>query len=745
MPGTGEEPQGEETNQPKDRKQELVQKRGQQKGVITRFSKILQRSQTEEDRTKVLEYLDKMKSAMEKFENICIAYVELLEEEGTDTEESDNYLFEVEDQYMERVKAAKTWLKQVTVTDQETVKVSDNASVEPKVKASHVEPTDQTLLLSYVNLPKVELEVYSGDPLRYHSFFAIFDEHVGQSQISDAVKLSRLLQYTSGKAKESIRCCSIVGGAEGYAKAREILEQRFGNPHVISEAIMSTLRSGKPVKTPSELQQLADDLGNYYAILSSLGKLPEIDTQHSIIGIVKRLQTYIQNRWRKEAMKIKHSDDVYPTFQQFVQFVVEESLQANDPVYGEGISCSSSVSRSPASVSSTRSSQYASSFSTDVSSHNVRPCKACGESHKLFYCPVFKSMRPVDRLQFVKVNLLCENCLMDNHVVADCRRPTVCTVPGCGQRHTKFIHVSQGLSDQTQSTVNRDTIVHQADNASSCDKHTAIGVPVVPVRVEGHVHTCALLDTASTNTFCTRELVEAAHLKGTCTSLSLNTLCSKGSESKNTLVVDLYLNSEYHPKPVHLTNVYVIDHIPATVPDVDVSKYPHLRGVTVNVARSKVDILIGQDNHELLIPHETKTGNPTQPYAVRSLLGWSFCGPLCRPKSTQSDSVISNVVSLNQTLSVDPVVGVVDRNVCSVDQCCITVQCDAPESINHLYSQVESELHSASQIVMSSTKFVRCMDPPKIPCISASMMPSQHAYWPHSVNVMSAVQNSHVT
>ena len=75
-------------------------------------------------------------------------------------------------------------------------------------------------LSSLLNVPKVELDIFDGDPLKYQSFLAIFDEIV-DSKISDGqIKLTRLLQYTSGLAKSSIRNCALIGGNAGYKQAR---------------------------------------------------------------------------------------------------------------------------------------------------------------------------------------------------------------------------------------------------------------------------------------------------------------------------------------------------------------------------------------------------------------------------------------------------------------------------------------------------------------------------------------------
>ena len=74
------------------------------------------------------------------------------------------------------------------------------------------------------------------------------------------LKLVRLLQYTMGVAKSAISNCTLVGGDLGYKQARDILKSRFGNVHLITQRIVSDLKSGKKVSKPMELQQLADDL-----------------------------------------------------------------------------------------------------------------------------------------------------------------------------------------------------------------------------------------------------------------------------------------------------------------------------------------------------------------------------------------------------------------------------------------------------------------------------------------------------
>ena len=75
-----------------------------------------------------------------------------------------------------------------------------------------------------------------------------------------------------------------------------------------------------------------------------------------------------------------------------------------------------------------------------------------------------------------------------------------------------------------------------------------------------------------------------------------------------------------------LRNVFVIDEIPASRSQVDVAKFKHLAGLEVMNSESNVDLLIGQDNAEALIPLEVRRGSVDEPFAVRTILGWSLHG-----------------------------------------------------------------------------------------------------------------------
>ena len=49
---------------------------------------------------------------------------------------------------------------------------------------------------------------------------------------------------------------------------------------------------------------------------------------------------------------------------------------------------------------------------------------------------------------------------------------------------------------------------------------------------------------------------------------------------------------------------------------------PHLTGLQLGTPPGPIDLLIGMDHAELLMPKEMRTGGEREPYAIRTKLGW---------------------------------------------------------------------------------------------------------------------------
>ena len=83
-------------------------------------------------------------------------------------------------------------------------------------------------------LPKRELLTFDGNPLNYWRFVNNFETNIANETRSARKKLVYLIQHYEGEAREAVEDCSILDAEEGYKKAREILLQQFGRPHVVA-------------------------------------------------------------------------------------------------------------------------------------------------------------------------------------------------------------------------------------------------------------------------------------------------------------------------------------------------------------------------------------------------------------------------------------------------------------------------------------------------------------------------------
>ena len=265
-------------------------------------------------------------------------------------------------------------------------------------------------------------------------------------------------------------------------------------------------------------------------------------------------------------------------------------------------------------------------------------------------------MKTEERLKFARENKLCYNCLNGGHMAHRCGLRRTCSIPGCGKKHTKFLH-PMGQSQADSNTDESGASVTQGNNGfvggesenfslSGAGGSRRVVLPIVPVIVKTpgsqlEVETHALLDSGSTHSFCSSELAEKLKIKGKPQTLSLTTLEKADSEMQVT-TVSLEVHEAGGKNVVELPSVFTRPMLPIDLDNMakseDVRRWKHLKDIELpRVDAKKVMLLIGQDCPEALLPREIRKGGKGEPYATRTLLGWTLNGPLGgtrKPKAT---------------------------------------------------------------------------------------------------------------
>ena len=302
-------------------------------------------------------------------------------------------------------------------------------------------------------------------------------------------------------------------------------------------------------------------------------------------------------------------------------------------------------------------------------------CLLCPSVHPLYACGVFKKKSINQRLAFVAHHKLCCICFSKEHATINCPADIVCKK--CSLNHSTYIHVDDVIVNKDVDVdVNTVTPVDIPTNSSgttlasnSADDTPSSDytfMPTVSVVVNESYKTHALLDSGSTNSFITSDAVKCFGLSGKTVIYrhsTVDTLCMTTS----TKVVNFILYSLDGSKSLTMSNIFVVEEVPYTYsPCRDLSMYPHLSDVPISPVYppAKVDILIGQDNSEALVPLQVLKGNPGDPFCVLTKFGWTL-NSVFPGSSTHcvSHCVVSNFVYTSIDAKVEVLSDIADDHV----------------------------------------------------------------------------------
>ncbi len=88
------------------------------------------------------------------------------------------------------------------------------------------------------SLPKREIQIFDGDPLQYPSFIRAFENGIESKSDSYSDCLYYLKQFTRGRPRDLVMSCQHVDPERGYAQAKALLQEHFGDEQMIAAAYM---------------------------------------------------------------------------------------------------------------------------------------------------------------------------------------------------------------------------------------------------------------------------------------------------------------------------------------------------------------------------------------------------------------------------------------------------------------------------------------------------------------------------
>ena len=133
-----------------------------------------------------------------------------------------------------------------------------------------------------LNLPRIEIDRFDGNPRHYTSFMASFRQCVESITFDNNTRLSLLLYHTKGEAPTAISSFINTLDGTGFDLDMKRLKSRFGSPHVICETVLSDLNDYPDAHTPPDIRQFTDQLSNVSVILKEHSMYAVMDTQNFI-------------------------------------------------------------------------------------------------------------------------------------------------------------------------------------------------------------------------------------------------------------------------------------------------------------------------------------------------------------------------------------------------------------------------------------------------------------------------------
>ena len=280
---------------------------------------------------------------------------------------------------------------------------------------------------------------------------------------------------------------------------------------------------------------------------------------------------------------------------------------------------------------------------------------------------------------------ICLKC----HAVHPLHAEDICCKQ-CNLNHSTYIHVDDVIVNKdvdvnTVTPVDIPTNFSGTTLASNSADDTPSGdytfMPTVSVVVNESYNTHALLDSGSTNSFITSDAVKCLGLSGKTVNYKHSTVDTP-CMTTSTKVVNFILYSLDGSKSLTMSNVFVVEEVPYTYsPCRDLSIYPHLSDIPISPVHppAKVDILIGQDNSDALVPLQVFKGNPGDPFAVLTKFGFSLSGVVPDDSSDcVSHAIVSNFVHTPIDAKVEVLSDIADVQVGStMKSLSISTDCEA--------------------------------------------------------------------
>ncbi|XP_044136507.1 uncharacterized protein LOC122928083 [Bufo gargarizans] len=515
-------------------------------------------------------------------------------------------------------------------------------------------------------------------PENYWAWKSSFLSGTQNLNLTEKEKLDQLVRWLGPESTEQaqrIRSVHVHDAAAGLAMVWRRLEQCYGSPEVIEDALLKRIENYPRItnKDYQKLRGLGDLLLEIEAAKSSgyLPGLSYLDTARGVEPIIEKLPYNLQERWVAQASRYKKDHHVaFPPFAFFAEFIEDQAEIRNDPSFAflnKRTASFPKVEQKPpglykerratVSVRKTEVPPESAANQEDNTRKKVEEsdkiCPIHNKPHPLRKCRSFRSKTLEERKAYLKDNRICFRCCASiQHLAKDCTKTIQCTECN-SDKHLSALHPGPPPWKQEVQATQEDHGGEQGESATpavsskcteicteqgrsrSCSKICLVKVYPAGFR-EKAIKMYTVMDEQSNRSLAKTEFFDLFGDKGSPTPYTLKT-CSGVVETIGRRANNYIIESLDGKTKVTLPTLIECDEIPddrSEIPTPEVARHhPHLVRIADQIPAldpdAAITLLLGRDILRLHKVREQYNGPHNAPFAQRLDLGWVIVGEVC--------------------------------------------------------------------------------------------------------------------
>ena len=498
-------------------------------------------------------------------------------------------------------------------------------------------------------MKRVSIPVFNGDKTKFDSWKAAFMACIDKAPATKEYKLLQLRQYVSG---EALNCIDKLGhSATAYDTALQRLERKFGGHRRQVARYLEELENFYPMKGENarSLEKFADLLDVAVVNISQSEGLDDLKKGSLYLRLQRKLPDTMLTRYHRWVYENKETESVI-TLRKWVLLESEFHTIAEETIHG--LTRTNIQKPWKGSKSEHNRTYFTRSENKAYSKPASQTCKFCNGPHGIWHCKTFQELKECDRWEKAKELKLCFRCLGYDHMGGFCKRSRVCGIQGCRRTHHRLLHTKAESPNQKQ-TVRTENVSNNSENSAqswmiegerTLTSHFApsiTGLRTIPVIVSSdtkHIKINALLDDGSTKSYINCDIAAELGIQTVAQKVKVNVL-NGNTETFETMPVSVKLESLNGQCKVDMS-VFTADKVTGNLKAVNWTDYQdkwnHLKQIQFPKLSSRpiIDLLIGTDYSDLHYSLRDIKGEPGEPIARLTPLGWTCIGS---PAENDSD------------------------------------------------------------------------------------------------------------